>query len=151
MKAGRCFLQTVGVLVLFTAARATGLLGAPRYVYVSDCLLTVALVLIAWSARATPADLGLARTDMRAGLGYGAGAFGIVLLVLMVAAMIPATSGFLHDSREEIGGWRMFYELAVSIVLTPDWVMRHGLQHLTIRLRPEGHACRALARVPVRA
>jgi len=78
VKAGRCFLQTVGVLVLFTVARATGLLGAPRYVYVSVCLLTVALVLIAWSAGATRADLGLARTDMRAGLGYGAGAFGIV-------------------------------------------------------------------------
>jgi len=117
VKAGRCFLQTVGVLVLFTVARATGLLGAPRYVYVSVCLLTVALVLIAWSARATRADLGLARTDMRAGLGYGAGAFGIVLLVLVVAAVIPATSGFLHDSRAEIGGGRLLYELAVSIVL----------------------------------
>ena len=70
MKAGRCFLQTVGVLVLFTVARAAGLLGAPRYVYVSVCLLVVALVLIAWSAGATRADLGLARTDMRAGLDY---------------------------------------------------------------------------------
>jgi hypothetical protein len=104
VKAGRCFLQTVGVLVLFTVARASGLLGPPRYVYVSVCLLTVALVLIAWIAGATRADLSLARTDTRAGLGYGASAFGIVLLVLVVAAVIPATSGFLHDSRAEIGG-----------------------------------------------
>jgi uncharacterized protein len=117
VKAGRCFLQTVGALVLFTVARAIGLLGAPRYVYVSVCLLTVALVLIAWSAGATRADLGLARTDVRAGLGYGAGACGIVLLVLVVAAVIPATSGFLHDSRAQISAGRLLYELGVSIVL----------------------------------
>ena len=54
---------------------------------------------------------------MRAGLGYGAGAFGIVLLVLVVAAVIPATSGFLHDSRAQISGGRLLYELGVSIVL----------------------------------
>jgi uncharacterized protein len=117
VKAGRCFLQTVGVLVLFTVARASGLLGPPIYVFVSVGLLTVALVLIAWSAGATRADLGLGRTDMRAGVRYGAGTFGIVLLVLMVAAVIPATNGFLHDSRAEISGSRLFYELAVSIVL----------------------------------
>jgi len=54
---------------------------------------------------------------MRAGVLYGAGAFGIVLLVLIVAAVIPATNGFLHDSRAEIDGSRLLYELAVSIVL----------------------------------
>ena len=117
MKAGCCFLLTVGVLVLFTVARVFGLLGPPRYVYVSVCLLVAALVLIAWSAGATRADLGLGRTDMRAGLRYGAGAFGIVLLVLVIAAVIPATNGFLHDSRADIGGGRLLYELGVSIVL----------------------------------
>ena len=30
---------------------------------------------------------------MRVGLRYGAGAFGIVLLVLVIAAVIPATLG----------------------------------------------------------
>ena len=95
MRAGPCFLQAVGVLVLFTIARALGLLGPARYVYVSVSLLVVALVLIAWRAGATRADLGLSRTDVPAGLRYGAGAFGIVLLVLVVAAVIPATS----DSR----------------------------------------------------
>jgi membrane protease YdiL (CAAX protease family) len=34
-----------------------------------------------------------------------------------VAAVIPATSGFLHDSRAEIGSGRLLYELGVSIVL----------------------------------
>ena len=57
---------------------------------------------------------------MRAGLRYGAGAFGIVLLVLVIAAVIPSTNGFLHDSRADIGGGRLFYELGVSIVLPPN-------------------------------
>ena len=51
MKAGRSFLLTVGVLVLFTVTRAFGLFGPPRYVYVSVGLLTVALILIAPDCR----------------------------------------------------------------------------------------------------
>lgn len=114
MKAGLCFLQTIGVLALFTVARSYGLLGPPL---VAGGLLTGALVLIAWSAGATLDDLGLGRANAGAGLRYGAGAFGIVLLVLIVAAVIPATNGFLHDSRAQISGGRLIYELGVSIVL----------------------------------
>jgi CAAX protease family protein len=114
VNAGRCFLQTVGVLVLFSVARAFGLLGPP---VVSASLLTAVLVLIAWSTGATRSDLGLGRADVGAGLRYGAGGFGVVLLVLIVTALIPATNGFLHDSRAEIGGGRLLYELAVSILL----------------------------------
>jgi membrane protease YdiL (CAAX protease family) len=114
VKAGRCFALTVGVLVIFTVARTYGLLGpAP----VSVSLLAVVLLLIAWSTGATRADLGLALADVRSGLLYGAGAFGIVLLVLLVAAAVPETNGFLHDSRAQITSGRLEYELGVSIVL----------------------------------
>jgi uncharacterized protein len=114
VKAGRCFAQTVGVLVLFTIARGYGLLG-PTVLAVS--LLTAVLALIAWRARATLADLGLNRADIGAGLLYGLGALGVVLLVLVVAAVIPATNGFLHDSRAQIDGGRLLYDLGVPIVL----------------------------------
>ncbi len=114
VNAGRCFVQTVAVLALFTIARGYGLLG-PTAVAVS--LLTAVLALIAWRAGATLADLGLGRADISAGLRYGAGAFGIVLLVLVVAAVIPATNGFLHDSRAQIDGGRLLYEIGVPIVL----------------------------------
>ena len=118
MKAGRCFLETVAVLVLFSAVRAAGLLEGPlRYVWVQMGLLIVVLALVAWTAGATWADLGLDRTDAGAGLRYGAGAVGIVLLVLVLAAVIPATNGYLHDSRAQISGGRLLYELGVSIVL----------------------------------
>ena len=117
MKAGRCFVQATAVLVLFNVARSLALLGPPRYVYVPVSVLTVALVAVAWTAGATRADLGLDRADIRAGVRYGAGALGIVLLVLIVAAVIPVTNGFLHDSRAQISGGRMLYELGVSILL----------------------------------
>ena len=116
MKAGRCFALTVGVLVLFTLARSYGLLSSP-IPGLSVGLLVVALALIAWSCGATPADLGLRPRDMPAGLAYGAGACAVVLLVLAVAAVIPAANGFLHDSRAQISGGRLLYELGVSIVL----------------------------------
>jgi uncharacterized protein len=116
VNAGRCFLLTVGVLVLFTLARSFGLLGSP-IPGLSVGLLVAALALIAWSSGATLADLGLRPRDMPAGLGYGAGACAVVLLVLVVAAVIPAASGFLHDSRAQISGGRLLYELGVSIVL----------------------------------
>jgi uncharacterized protein len=114
VKAGRCFAQAVAVLALFTVARGYGLLG-PTAVAVS--LLIAVLVLIAWRAGAALADLGLGRADVGAGLRYGAGAFGVVLLILAVAAVIPATNGFLHDSRAQIDGGRLLYELGVPIVL----------------------------------
>jgi len=114
VKARRCFLLTVGVLVLFSVARSYGLLGPP---VVTVAVLMGALILVAWGTGATLADLGLAPADVGGGLRYGAGAFGLVLLVLIVAAVIPATNGFLHDSRAQISGGRLVYDLGVSIVL----------------------------------
>jgi uncharacterized protein len=116
VKAGRCFTLTVGVLALFTVLRAFGLLGPP-IPGLSFGLLMAALVLIAWTSGATLDDLGLRPRNMPAGLVYGAGACAVVLLVLVVAAVIPATNGFLHDSRAQITGGRLSYELGVSIVL----------------------------------
>ena len=117
MKAGLCFLLTVTVLVLFNVLRSLGLVGPPRYSWLPVIMFTTALALIAWTTGATRADLGLERQYLRSGLLYGAGAFGLVFLVLVIGAVIPATNGFLHDSRAQISGSRMLYELAVSILL----------------------------------
>jgi uncharacterized protein len=116
VKAGRCFALTVGILVVFSVARSWGLLSSP-IPGLSVGLLMAALILTAWSSGATLSDLGLRPRDVPAGLGYGAAALGIVLLVLVVAAVIPVTNGFLHDSRAQISGGRLAYELGVSIVL----------------------------------
>jgi len=112
--ARRCFWQTVCVLAAFSVAHAFGLLGPP---VVSVGLLMVALVVIGRRQGASVTDLGLGRADARAGLSYGAAALGIVLVVLLLAAAVPATNGFLHDTRAEIPGRQLLYEIAVPIVL----------------------------------
>ena len=117
MKAGLCFLLTVTVLVLFNVLRSLGLVGPPRYSWLPVIMFTAALALIAWTTGATWADLGLERQYLRSGLLYGAGVFGLVMLVLVVAAVIPATNGFLHDSRAQISGGRLGYEIGISILL----------------------------------
>jgi len=114
VNARRCFLQATGVLVVFALLRAFGLVGPPL---LSVSLLTAMLVLIAWRSGVTAKDLGLGAGDLGAGARYGAGAFGLVLLALAVASALPTTSAFLHDSRAEIGGGELAYELGVSIIL----------------------------------
>ena len=114
MDAGRCFGQTVGLLLLFSIARALGVLGPP---VVSAGILTAGVVLIAWRARATLDDLGLRPDRMPLGLLYGVGSIVLVLVVLLVAAVLPGTSTFLHDTRAEISGGRLVHELVVTIVL----------------------------------
>ena len=115
MKAGRCFLQTASVLAVFNILRASGMLGPSL---VSASILTAALVLTAWSAGAIRADLGLDARDFGAGLRFGLGAFGLVLLVVTAAAVVPATNDFLHDSRAEIEGGQLFLELVSIVLLT---------------------------------
>lgn len=114
MRAGRCFALTVVALAALTAARALGVAG-PAAVHMA--ILTAVLALVAWSSRATLADLGLAREAMPAGLRYGGAAFALVLVPLVLAAALPATRGLLHDDRAQISGGRLGYELGVTIVL----------------------------------
>jgi len=114
LDAGRCLAQAVGFLVLFALARSFGLLGPP---VVSATILTLGMVLIAWRSGATLDDLGLRREHLRTGLLYGLGTFGLVLVVLVLAALIPATRSFLHDTRAEIDGGQVAYEVGVTIVL----------------------------------
>jgi len=114
MRARRCLVETVCLLVVFNLARSFGLLGPAL---VADAVLFVAVALLAWHSRATWADLGLRRDTVPAGLAWGFGALGLVFVVLLLAALIPSTNGFLHDSRAAISAGRMLYELSVSILL----------------------------------
>ena len=114
VNAVRCFALAVCALALFTVARAYGLLGPPAF---AVGLLIAVLAVIAWNGGSSPGDLGLRPKNAPRGLLYGAAAFGIVLLVLVVAALIPATNGFLHDSRAEISRGQLVHELWLSILL----------------------------------
>jgi membrane protease YdiL (CAAX protease family) len=104
----------VAVLVVFSVVRGLGLAGPPG---VSIPVLTAALALVAWSAGAAAADLGLERAAVPAGTRYGAAAFGTVAVVVLLAAVVPLTQPMLHDTRGEITGGRLLYEVTVVVVL----------------------------------
>jgi membrane protease YdiL (CAAX protease family) len=114
LNAGRCLAQAVAVLVLFALARAMGLLGPP---VVSACILTLAMVVIAWRSGATLDDVGLDRDHVRAGLRYGLAASLLILVALILAVVIPWTRPFLTDARADIDGGQLVYEIGVTIVL----------------------------------
>jgi len=114
MNARRCFGLALAVLVVVTAARFLGLAG-PTVVWTS--LMTAALVLVARTSGATFADLGLRPSDAGRGLRYGALASAVVLVVLVVAAVLPVTSGALHDARGDISAGQLARELVVDVVL----------------------------------
>ena len=111
---GRCFLLTVTLLLAFSLLRGLGMAGPPA---VSITVLVVLLALgAAWSG-ATLADLGLKRAAAAAGVRYGLAAFAAVGLVLLAAAVFPATRPTLQDQRGQIAGGSLVYELLVTIVL----------------------------------
>ena len=56
-------------------------------------------------------------TTLVAALRYGGVAFVLVTVVLVIVAVIPATSDFLEDSRADVSGPRLVFEIAVPILL----------------------------------
>ena len=114
MNARRCFVLGLVVLVAATVARFAGLAG-PTAAWTT--VMTAALVLVARTSGASLAELGLRPSDAGRGLRYGAGAAGIVLVALVAAALLPLTSGALHDARGDIAGGQLVRELVVDVVL----------------------------------
>lgn len=136
------FLLSVAVLAVFSVARGAGVVGPPL---VAASGLIAVLGIVAWTAGATGAELGLGRGRVRSGLRWGFGAFGIVLVVLVAGVLIPATNGFLHDSRGEISGGQLVYELTVSILLLTaipeEFAFRGVLLGSAMRLWRTRRAC----------
>jgi uncharacterized protein len=104
----------VSFLVIFNVTRAFGLLGPSL---VSAAVLFVGVALIAWWTKASLADVGLDPANWRRGVAYGLAALMLVAVVLALAALIPATNDFLHDSRGRGTSGHLEYELGVSILL----------------------------------
>lgn len=87
------------VLVIMTVANiATNRL--PRAYYVPICLLgTVALLLVAWWAGLSAADLGLGRSTLISGLLWAALCVTAVVVIYSTVAVPPRTRVFFADRR----------------------------------------------------
>lgn len=115
MTAKATFWATAAVLAAFNLARALGAFG--RLGDTVGLVAAVGLVGFALRSGRSVEGLGLGRDRVRAGLVWGALAFALVLAVLVVAAVVPATSGFLDDDRARISLPSLLFELGVSILL----------------------------------
>ena len=122
----RCFWQTALLLALVNVARTFGLLWRP---WLAATLIVIGVAVTALAARATAADLGLEPGAVGRGLRYGLAACLAVLVVLAVGAALPGANGLLHDSRAEVSGTRLGYDVAVIVLITviPEELAFRGL------------------------
>lgn len=124
----RVFWATVAVLAVFNVVRGVGLLGDAADVLGVVLAFAVAGVAV-W--RGLPlADLGLSRGTWRSGVRWGLLVFAVVLLVVVVAAFVPATSDFLNDSRADVSAPRLVLDLVFGIAIgtvVPEELLFRGV------------------------
>lgn len=113
--ARRFFIIGTVVLAMFNIARSMGLFGGIGAVV----LLVTVIGLAVWVIRGglTSSDLGIEREHAWSGSMAGAIAFGAVVLVIGIGAVIPATSGFFEDDRARISAADLVYKLAIPVLL----------------------------------
>ena len=127
MSSTRIFWTTVVALVVFNIARGLGLFGPLADAV--ELVLALALTAVALRGALTKADIGLERSRVGSGLKWGGAAFALVFIVVAIAGVIPATSGFLHDSRGDVPLWRLLLDLVWIALLTviPEELLFRGL------------------------
>lgn len=106
---------TVAALVAFTLLRSAHVFGG-----LADTVLVVlsaVVLLVALRLGMSRAQLGLERDALGRGARFGGTAFLAVLLVVVVAAIIPSTSAFMHDDRVQVGVGGLLRELVLSILI----------------------------------
>jgi len=73
----------------------------------------VAALGLGWSNR----ELGIERSEVGRGLGFGLLAWAAVAALLVLTALLPATRGLLRDDRADVGARAMALEVLVVIPL----------------------------------
>ena len=104
---------TVVALAAFNVVRSTVL--PDGWDLAANVAMAGVVALLALWAALTADELGLQRSGVRPGLTWGAAAFGLVLAVLVVAALVPATRGMFDDDRAEIGLLQFVGEIGISV------------------------------------
>ena len=128
MRPVRTFVVTAGILAAFNVARGVGLFGAHADLAALGLLAVLALVAIV--GRVDAETLGLERRHLASGLRWGLVALALVVAVVTVAAVVPATSGVLDDDRAQVPFDRMLWEVGFGILVAtvvPEELAFRGL------------------------
>lgn len=122
----------LAVVALIVAYNAVANLVLPEPAYVpANMAFAGLLVFIAMASGSTISDLGLRPDRVGRGLRVGLAAAGLVAVVLLVFALIPAARDFFEDERAAVSGVpRALYEALIRIPLgtaVPEEVVFRGV------------------------
>lgn len=108
----------VVVAVVLVAYNVVGNLLLPSALYVPvNLAVAAALVGVARASDLSWTELGLARSTVGHGASLGGAALLVVALVLVVAALVPATRPLFEDERARVTGLTAAYHALVRIPL----------------------------------
>lgn len=119
---------TAVVLVAFNVARGLGAFG--RWNDLAAVGLAAVLIGVAALGGAGADTLGLAREHLGRGLVVGLAALAVVAVAVVVAALVPATSGFLDDDRVDVPFASMVWQVGFVVVVAtaiPEELAFRGL------------------------
>lgn len=109
----RVFAVTIAILAVAVVARSIWIEGSADFWF--NVAMIGVLMLVARVASMTLAELGLAGAQVGSGLRWGGAAFLAITVVLIGAALVPATAGLFDDDRTDIGVWALIVKVALVI------------------------------------
>lgn len=126
------FLAAVVVLAVYNVARSSVIPGDGHLA--TNVAIAVVVLIAGLAAGMTKAELGIERAHLRDGLRLGGIVFALILVALLVAVILPFTSGYFEDERVDVTFWEMVVRVLVVIplgtVLVEEVIFRcvlHGL------------------------
>jgi membrane protease YdiL (CAAX protease family) len=132
------FVAIVVVLTVYNIARSSVIPGDGHFA--ANVTIAVVVLLAGLAAGMTTAELGIERTHLGAGLRLGGIVFAALLAILVVAALVPFTSGYFEDERVDVSFWNMVGRVLIVIPLGTVFVEEiifRGVLHGLLRRRFE--------------
>ena len=109
----RAIAATVGGLTAYVVARRIAIPG--DWHLLANIGATAAVAGVAFAARLRPAELGLERSTVGAGLRWGAAAAAAVVAAVGAGVLVPATEEWFADARLDVGLGGMLRRVLVDI------------------------------------
>ncbi len=132
------FVSVVVVLAVYNIARSSLIPGDGHLA--TNVAIAVVVLLAGLAAGMTTSELGIERAHLGAGVRLGAVVFGLIFVVLLIAAFLPFTSGYFEDERVDVTFWEMVGRVLIVIPLGTvfvEEVIFRGVLHGLLRRRYE--------------
>ena len=130
------FVAIVVVLALYNVARSSIIPGDGHLV--ANVTIAVVVLLAGLAAGMGTAELGIERKHLGDGVRLGAIVFGLILVAVTIAAIVPFTSGYFDDARVDVSFWQMVARVLLVIPLGTvfvEEVIFRGVLHGLLRRR----------------